>query len=74
VKKGLNALHLVAAYNTPPALAELRKRLPLPAHKMPDSMFRMMTSKRPIQVADAAASQEYSDKAEQLWLPSNSEA
>ena len=59
-----NALHLVAAYNTPPALAELRKRLPLPAHKMPESMFRMITSKRPIQVADAAVAQEYFDKAE----------
>ena len=51
-------LHLVAAYNTPPALAEARRRLPLVPGQHP-IIDRMVTTKTASHVIDAAATSEY---------------
>jgi two-component system NtrC family sensor kinase len=55
------ALHLVAAHNTPPALAGARSRLPLrPAE---DTLIdRMVTTKAAIHFADLAAEKAYIEK------------
>jgi GAF domain-containing protein len=52
------ALHLVAAHNTPPALAEARRRLPLVPGQHP-IIDRMVTTKAASHVIDAAATSEY---------------
>jgi signal transduction histidine kinase len=52
------ALHLVAAHNTPPALAEVRRRLPL--RPAPHSFVaRMVETKAAINIPDLAAEQFY---------------
>ena len=55
------ALHLVAAYNTPPALAEARRRLPLVPSQHP-IIDRMVTTKTASHVIDAAATSEYIER------------
>jgi hypothetical protein len=50
-----DALHLVAAHNTPPAWVEERKRFPLPVAKNPD-IGRMIVSKMTLHVTDPTAS------------------
>ena len=55
------ALHLVAAYNTPPALAEARRRLPLVPSQHP-IIDRMVTTKTASHVIDAATTPEYIER------------
>ena len=55
------ALHLVAAHNTPPALAEARRRLPLVPGQHP-IIDRMVTTKTASQVIDAATTSEYIER------------
>ena len=55
-----NVLHLVATYNTPPALAEARRSPFNPDPKMP--IGRMLSTKTAIHVADLAAEQVYIEK------------
>jgi GAF domain-containing protein len=55
------ALHLVAAYNTPPALAEARRRLPLVPGQHP-IIDRMVTTKTASHVIDAATTSEYIER------------
>ena len=55
------ALHLVAAYNTPPALAEARRRLPLVPGPHP-IIDRMVTTKTASHVIDAATTSEYIER------------
>jgi GAF domain-containing protein len=53
-----DALHLVAMHNTPPALAEFRRRSPL--RPSPETLIgRMATIKAVVHVADIAADQTY---------------
>ena len=54
-------LHLVAAYNTPPALAEARRRLPGVRGQHP-IIDRMVTTKTASHVIDAAATSEYIER------------
>jgi class 3 adenylate cyclase len=49
-----DALHLVAAHNTPPAYAEHRRRVPMQFDKMPESMRQMIETRVPFQI-DALA-------------------
>jgi hypothetical protein len=52
------ALHLVATYNTPPALAAARRRSPL--HPYPGSFIaRMVTTKAIVNIPDLAAEELY---------------
>ena len=55
------ALHLVAAHNTPPALAEARRRLPLVPGQHP-IIDRMVTTKTASHVIDAATTSEYIER------------
>jgi GAF domain-containing protein len=55
------ALHLVAAHNTPPALVEARRRLPLVPGQHPIT-DRMVTTKTASHVIDAAATSEYIER------------
>src|SRR5215472_9142644 len=48
-----NALHLASWHNTPPAYAELRKRVPLQFDEMPESLRQMVKTKLPVQVGYA---------------------
>jgi GAF domain-containing protein len=45
-----DALHLVAAHNTPSAFAEYRRRVPMQFDQMPESMRQMIKTMGPIQV------------------------
>ena len=54
------ALHLVAAHNTPPALAEARRSPFRPDPKMP--IGRMLSTKTAIHVVDLAAEQIYTEE------------
>jgi two-component system, NtrC family, sensor kinase len=54
------ALHLLAAHNTPPAFAEARRRLPRRAAT--SFLRRMMATKTPDHVTDVAATKEYSEE------------
>jgi GAF domain-containing protein len=55
-----NALHLVAAHNTPPVFAEFRRRSPIvPSPKTPTG--RLMMTKATIHVTDLAAEQGYTE-------------
>ena len=45
-----DALHLVAAHNTPPAYAECRRRLPMQFDQMPKSMRQMIETNLPVQI------------------------
>ena len=53
-----DALHLVAAHNTPPSFAEFRRRSPLPANPQL-ATSRAMATKAAVHVADLAAEQAY---------------
>ena len=55
------ALHLIATHNTPPALAEARRRFPLVPHQLP-LIDRMVTTKSANHVIDAAATSEYIER------------
>ena len=55
-----DALHLVAAHNTPPAFAELRKRSPLRATN--NLVGRMMATKTLLHVTDLAADPSYAEE------------
>ena len=57
------ALHLLAAHNTPPALAEARKHVPLTCEGNP-LIARMLATKAAVQVADAAATPGYLDRSD----------
>ena len=46
------ALHLVASYNTPPALAEARRRLPLVPYQLPNHVIDAATTKEYIERSD----------------------
>ena len=52
------ALHLIATHNTPPALAEARRRFPLVPRRVPQ-IDRMVTTKAPNHIIDAATTSEY---------------
>jgi len=53
--------HLIATHNTPPAFAEVRRRLPL--RTAPENLIgRMVTTKMVVHVADLAAEQAYIDQ------------
>ena len=53
-----DALHLIATHNTPPAFAEVRRRLPL--RPGPENLIgRMVATKTVVHVADLAAEQAY---------------
>ena len=66
-----DALHLVAAHNTPPAWVEERKRFPLRVAKNPD-IGRMIVSKKTLHVTDATALSGYIDRSDPATLePSN---
>ena len=58
-----DALHLVAAHNTPPAWVEERKRFPLRVAKNPD-IGRMIASKKTLHVTDATALSGYIDRSD----------
>ena len=58
-----DALHLVAANNTPPAWVEERKRFPLRVAKNPD-IGRMIVSKKTLHVTDATALSGYIDRSD----------
>jgi GAF domain-containing protein len=45
-----DALHLVAAHNTPPGFAEYRRRVPMQFDQMPESMRQMIETGVPIQI------------------------
>jgi signal transduction histidine kinase/DNA-binding response OmpR family regulator len=49
-------LRLLAAHNTPPALAEARRDRPVPASGL---IARMLANKKPVHIADLAAETEY---------------
>ena len=53
-----NALHLVAAHNTPPAYAEYRKRVPMQFDQMTETLRQMVETKLPVQ-ADPVATLDY---------------
>ena len=53
-------LHLLASYNTPPALVEARRHTPL-RPGMNDPIGRMITTKTVIYTSDATAEQAYTD-------------
>jgi two-component system, NtrC family, sensor kinase len=53
------SLHLEASHNTPPALAEARKRDPHRAGKDNRLIGRMLTTKAAVQIEDAAATEGY---------------
>jgi GAF domain-containing protein len=53
-----DALHFVAAHNTPPAYVEARKRSPIRPNSQ-DPVGRMIASKTAVHVADIRAEQEY---------------
>ena len=55
------ALHLIATHNTPPALAEARRRFPLVPRQLP-LIDRMVTTKSANHVIDAAATSEYIER------------
>jgi GAF domain-containing protein len=55
------ALHIVAAHNTPPALTEARRRLPLVPGQHP-IIDRMVGTKTATHVIDAAATTEYIER------------
>jgi GAF domain-containing protein len=56
-----DALHLVGTHNTPPALAEARRRSPVRATaEMP--VGRMLATKTPVHVADLAAEPVYTEE------------
>jgi two-component system, NtrC family, sensor kinase len=58
-----DALHLLAAHNSPPALVEHRRRTPYRPH--PNApMGRMVATKRLVHVADAAAEEAYVERRE----------
>src|SRR5262249_52975591 len=61
------ALHIVAAHNTPPALTEARRRLPLVPGQHP-IIDRMVGTKAATHVIDAAATTEYIEHAEVVEL------
>jgi hypothetical protein len=61
VRRFDGALHLVAAHNIPPALAEARRRLPLVPGQHP-IIDRMVTTKTASHVIDAAATSEYIER------------
>jgi GAF domain-containing protein len=50
-----DALHLVAAHNTPSAFAEYRRRVPMQFDQMPESMRQMIETMGPIQIDPLAA-------------------
>jgi class 3 adenylate cyclase len=50
-----DALHLVAAHNTPPAFAKYRRRLPMQFDQMPESMRQMIETKLSVQIDPLAA-------------------
>ena len=53
--------HLIATHNTPPAFAEVRRRLPL--RTAPENLIgRMVTTKMVVHVADLAVEQAYIDQ------------
>ena len=45
-----DALHLVAAHNTPLGFAEYRRRVPMQFDQMPESMLQMIETRVPIQI------------------------
>ena len=55
------ALHLIATHNTPPALAEARRRFPLVPRRVPQ-IDRMVTTKSPNHIIDAATTSEYIER------------
>src|SRR5262249_22955322 len=55
------ALHLVATHNTPPALADARRRFPLVSRQLP-LIDRMVTTKSANHVIDAATTLEYIER------------
>ena len=57
------ALHMLAAYNTPPALIEARKHAPRRIEENP-LIARMLTAKTAVQVPDAAATPGYLDRSD----------
>ena len=58
-----NALHLVATFNTPPAFAEARRRLPLRPAQNP-LIDRMVATKSANHVIDATALSEYIERSD----------
>jgi two-component system, NtrC family, sensor kinase len=58
-----DALHLVAAHNTPPALIEARRRSPLRPAQNP-VIGRMVATKTTIHVADTTTQPEYIDRSD----------
>jgi signal transduction histidine kinase len=58
-----DVLHLVAGHNTPPAFAEARRRAPLRRAQNP-LVDRMVATKAPIHVTDAAELPGYSDRSD----------
>src|SRR5262249_51934501 len=58
-----DALHLVAAHNTPHAWVEERKRFPLRVATNPD-IGRMIVSKKTLHVSDATALSSYIDRSD----------
>ena len=57
------ALHLVAAHNTPPAWIDARRRSPLPAVQHPD-IGRMIAAKKTLHVTDATTMPGYIDRSD----------
>jgi GAF domain-containing protein len=51
-----SALHLASSYNTPPAYAEYRRRLPMQFDEMTKSLRQMVQTKRAVQVGDYTVS------------------
>ena len=56
-----STLHLIAAHNTPPGIAEFRQRSPI-RHDLKSVTGRAVASKRVIQVADLAAEPAYAER------------
>ena len=57
-------LHMLSAYNTPPVLAEARRRAPQRPVRENQLMSRMFETKAAVQVADAAATPGYLDRSD----------
>ena len=57
-------LHLIAMHNTPPAFAEARRRSPHRRVDMNRAATRMLETKAPVQVIDAAAQPGYLDRSD----------
>ena len=57
-------LHLIAMHNTPPAFAEARRRSPHRRVDMNRAATRMLETKAPVQVIDAAAAPGYLDRSD----------